>query len=186
MRHVPVPSHPGAFHWDWILPIAGLRLGVLPFLGHLVRNPLPHAWLGSIGFALITGLIALALRPGPDRRQRLLLTVCCTLVSAAAFFRYRQEQGLFLEPHTSPRYFFVPQVLLLWLLATAWSAGKSWRIAARVLGMSFVLTNLPYFRLEPFINFHWRDYAALIRDGRECVFPVNPPTMTITCPARKN
>lgn len=179
-------THATAFRWTLVPSIVGLRLGEL-----LVPEswlPAPGSglfWLGLAGVVILGGVIVLAWPRDSHRTSRTLLAGAFLFLTAAAFFRYRQIQSVFLEPHISPRYFFVPQALLLWLLISQAAAGPARRIAARLLLAGFLLVALRGFRLAPFVDLHWPDYAREIRAGRACTFPVNPPTMTISCPERK-
>lgn len=174
-----------AFRGALIPPIVGLRLGALLLPETWLPSPTAgRFWLGAIGVAILGSVAGLAGPKDSHRISRSLLAAAFFLLTAAAFYRYRQIQPVFLEPHISPRYFFVPQAILLWLLISQAGAGRLRKIAACLLLGGFLAVALPGFRLEPFVDLHWPDYAREIRAGRACTFPVNPPTMTISCPER--
>ena len=180
---VPADPTPAAFHWNLFPAVIGLRLGTLPFLGILSAHVSSPAVLGSAGFLALAG-IALLLRPAAaPETDRGVLGFSLALTLIAALVRCRDVQPDLLVAENAQRYFFLPQVLLLWLLLTASPARKAGKIVIRILLLGFALTNLPGLRLPPFVDYHWSNYAREIRAGRACVFPVNPPGMTISCPA---
>lgn len=72
------------------------------------------------------------------------------------------------------RYFVLPRILLLWLVAS--SAGWATRPARLALLTWLVLIGLglPHFRLEAWPDQRWRDYCDKVRVGDEVTVPCNP------------
>jgi hypothetical protein len=166
------------------LPAAvGLHLGVMPFAGWLPAALSTPAVLTAAGLALAAGLLALLCsRAAPAVRWT--LGAAIGLLLASAFYRCRHYLPELLVRGNGERYFFLPEILAVWLLLAAAGTGKIWRIAARGLFSLFVLSNLLGLRFAPFVDYDWPRHAAELRAGRAVRFPVNPPGMTIDAPAR--
>ncbi len=181
--HAPADGAAAAasVRWSIIPSLIGFRLGVLPLLGGLAPPPGASPWLALAGLLVLAAVVLLARQAYAAGRG--LLAAGFALLLAAVLFRCRHFHADLLVAGAGERYFFILEVLLLWLLLAAGASGKGWLIATRAIFLTFVLLNLPAFQLSPFTNYHWADYAREIRAGRACSFPVNPPGMTINCPA---
>jgi hypothetical protein len=154
------------------LAIIGLRV----FAGLL----LPATWavlLGTgaqIALALIatSALVWFALQKSPERPTRLVLLGALAAVTAATMYKFNGYLGALGGMENGDRYFFIPKVLLLWLLIQSWE-GAHHRIA-RLAGFAALLASLAGFRFIPYLDLNWPQWAARIRAGESVTVPTNP------------
>jgi hypothetical protein len=155
------------------------------FGGYGISNfPLSTAWI-ALGLAL-SGLLAyLAFRPGPWVYSRRILGaawLCLTLAVAAKFLR---EAGVLSAPGNGDRYFFLPHVLLAWLLVMEGARREGWKrlLPAIPLVVALIL-NLPYYRVAPLKDYAWMQHVQPIREGKAFSIPINPEGWTVNAPAK--
>jgi hypothetical protein len=96
------------------------------------------------------------------------------ILVAAAEKRIRFDNLGLQDFDMADRYFFIPKVLLLWLLAISIDR-RTWRgrIAATALAFS-VIASMPVFRFEPMPDLRWKDYSEKLRAGEPVTVPINP------------
>lgn len=145
-------------------------------------------WLGygipaiSTGFQWIAAGVAItallgwvALRPGEWERPRrwLALAWLCLVVPVAIKFRYDARD--LADPGNGDRYFFLPHVLLAWLLVIACVESKGWHrlVPASLLAAALAL-NVSHLRSPPLHDYAWAAHVQPIRDGEEFEIPINP------------
>jgi hypothetical protein len=72
------------------------------------------------------------------------------------------------------RYFYIPKVLLLWLLATSINRRTArGRVALAMLALS-IGSSLSLFRFRPLPDLQWENYTDKLRAGEPVTVPINP------------
>jgi hypothetical protein len=89
--------------------------------------------------------------------------------------KFLHEPGVLGSPTNGDRYFFLPHVLISWLLVIACIQMKGWRscVPAALLAASLVF-NLPYLKSAPLHDYAWATHVQPIRDGDSFEIPINP------------
>jgi hypothetical protein len=157
------------------------------FCGHSLpfgRSRWPYA---AIGGAFLAGLFVLGARAGSLRRSKLLLWSALMVFLASALLRARIDV---FDPfgRTHARYFFVPQLVLVWLVLLEAAGAKHGAFCKAMVAALLtigVVANFPDgFRRPPYADLRWEDYTQRLRDGAAVDVPINPPGWTIHYPGR--
>ena len=154
--------------------ILGQRLLVWPVLGDRIAIKLPPVWIGVLGLVPVVALLGWALRPHPRRHLRVPVVGAFLLMMAAMAYRSRPDTWNFDNLLFGDRYYYIPRVLLLWLLA--WEFDATPRIVAwmaRLLFIACALVHVKGYMLPSPPNYHWREHCEPIRRG----VPANIPTL---------
>jgi hypothetical protein len=158
------------------LQIVALRTSASVMLPPSLAEQLPRRVLLCAGVLTLGGLLAVGLWPGPRRDVRFVLAGSCLCLTAAALYRFcHGDFGALFSVSMGDRYFFLPKVLILWLLLAlaAWTPRGRW-LAGTVCGSSLLVAALNW-RYERWQDFHWTDYAVRIEAGdRVHDIPLNP------------
>jgi hypothetical protein len=103
------------------------------------------------------------------------------LVGAAASFvgpviiKFLHEPEVMRGTVNGDRYFFLPHVILAWILISLTALKRPWlRLSACVLLAAAFLGNLSSFRVAPLADLHWEQYVPSIRAGGALKIPINP------------
>lgn len=98
------------------------------------------------------------------------------LVLAAAVFQKRPDLWPYGEVAPADRYFYIPRIVLLWILAVGAAAStvRGVRAGAMALLALALIVNAPRFRLPPQPDFGWYAACARIRAGEATVVTVAP------------
>ncbi len=167
------------------LIVVSRRLLIWPALGPELALSLPSAVVGLVGVTAITALFLWALRPHPRREVRAQLIAAFMLLLVAGLARMRPDTWSLDNLSFSDRYFFLPRVLLAWLIlleidavprAVAWSA--------RIVALAMALTQLPDYSLPAPMNYDWAEHCDPIRRGVPAVIPILPEGWTLDYPGR--
>lgn len=180
---------PAAFDPGLLAPLVGLRLAA-----HLVGGTwLPHASPFALGLWGIFAGGALAWFLGNSRLPRAVrtarnfLAAALVIQFAASVFRFQRLLPIMLSPEHLGRYFFTPEVIFMWLVAGDAATGGLRRLFSAAVLAAFFLTAVPWFRVQPLVDYHWHAYAALVRQGQRINVPVNPPGWFFyPCPEMKS
>lgn len=176
-----------AFAVVWIDGISaiGIRLAGSLFLG----TTLDPSSIRALGFELALVTVAVlsmwTLRRGPERPARIFTTVALTLLVVASLYRCRESlESLQLAGYGS-RYFFPPQLIVLWLLASAVGDPRgTWRWTAILMVTLTLAVNAKRLREPPLVDLRWSDYVPKLRNGEAVIIPINPSGWTMSFPAR--
>lgn len=163
--------------------IVGLRLFCLLFGGPWLVHP-PVSLLVLVAVVCVGWAVFICATPSrslPEPALRWVLLGVAGVLAAAAIYRFKAIMPLFLRSGYS-RYFFLTQILFIWLIVTELSAGRVRRYLAIVALYAFVVTTLCTFRLEPFVDHRWNDYAPLIERHQRAYIPINPPGWSFLYP----
>jgi hypothetical protein len=168
-----------------VLPTIARRVGASILLGSISSSE-TDLYVGAVaGIATVAGVAFLAWRPGQNRMERLSLGAAIVILLAFSFYRQRFVLDRFFRPAYGSRYFYIPQLIIVWLLL--WAAvqrDRLGRIAASLLAVALVL-NLPRLREPPYLDTHWSTYEQSLREGRKILIPINPPGWYIQLPERR-
>jgi hypothetical protein len=142
----------------------------------------PHAvdasplWLRAcFGIAGAAVLLALCLRSGALRAERIGLAAVLLLIVAASLFRFRGSIESLGRVENGDRYFFVPKVALAWLLAAQLGGALPLRRLSLALLAAMALNTCLAFRYERWSDLNWAYWADRIDQGERVVVPINPP-----------
>lgn len=167
--------------------VLGSRLVAWPWLGPTVAQALPLpglAALGAVALGIGVGWIA---RPDPRRELRLMMLFAAIVLAASGAWRARADTWETANLTNGDRYFFIPRVLVLWLViwefdakprAVAWLAQAAWLLT--------IFQELPQHIPPAPRNYHWADHCDAIRQGRPANIPTLPEGWTLEYPGRSH
>jgi hypothetical protein len=158
-----------------LLAVPGMRIAGSLIAGDRVPPDYPLPVENALGIAVLAAVAFLSLRRGPARTERLWLGIAFLLVLASALYRCRLVLPDLCHEVYGARYFYLPQLLVLWLLLALAAEGnrRSSRIAA-VLLVWMLAVNVPRLREPGLADLHWSDFAPRIRAGEAVAIPINP------------
>ncbi|HVK39164.1 MAG TPA: hypothetical protein VNA88_11560 [Candidatus Kapabacteria bacterium] len=166
------------------LAAVGTKLLAVTFLGRNIPYDLPAGATAVLGIVL--GLLLVAALAGITRRGRRMLLA--TLLAAVAFYalsgvvRVKEDPFNLVPFGHGDRYFFVPRVLLIWMLLLA-LAGRWRRIAAGLLVL-VVLSAATTFRTDRPRWYDWSLWSGAIERGETTSIRVAPYDWTVEIPGR--
>jgi hypothetical protein len=172
-----------------LLAVPGMRIAGSLFAGCRVPADYPLPVETVLGIVVLAGVGFLALRKGPARTERVWLGIAFLLVLGAALYRCRLVLPDLCHAVYGNRYFYLPQLIVLWLLLALAAERRRWlsRGAAVVL-LWMLAVNIPRLREPGLPDMRWGDYAPFIRAGRAVEIPTNPGGVEpwiVRLPARK-
>lgn len=185
LQFTPPPSE-GLLLAEPLLRTPGLRIW-----GSLL---LPKPWTKHVPtFVYIAislfawGLAFFLSRNPPAKRElRLVLLLSGGLIICAAIYKFRFELNLLQSVHNGDRYFYIPKLLLLWFFIFELGSPETWRRRLSGIFLSVCLiASISGYRAKPMVDYHWQNYMADIRAGREVVVPINPPGWNIHFKSRE-
>lgn len=172
--------------WGLVLPSVGRRIGGSLLMGALLPGDTDQVFGALAGVLTLSGIAYLSLAPGDRSRERRMLGLVFAVVLLGALYRTRHSLFLFFVPHTRARYFYLPQLMAVWLLLS-WAArrGPPARVCGALLLWALAV-NLPRLREAPLKDMNWPAYAERIRAGEDVTSETNPPVWKTHFPARRN
>jgi hypothetical protein len=163
-----------------ILVILARRLVVWPALGHDLAFSIPPAFVAAIGWTFLLLLIGWSLRAHPRRRVRAPIAAAFGLILLAVVYRTRPDTWAGDNADFGDRYFYIPRVLMAWLLI--WEFDMTPRVvakAARVFcALAFVVHLRSYMVRAP-VDYHWSTHVEPIRQGVPALIPTLPEGWTL-------
>jgi hypothetical protein len=143
----------------------------------------------ALGIGVLVAIALLALRKGPSRIERMWLAVAFLFVLASALYRCRFVLPDLCHAVYGNRYFYLPQLIVLWLLIDLALERRRWLSrGASVLLLWMLVANIPRLREPGLPDMRWADYAPQIRRGEAVAIPTNPGGVEpwiVRLPARK-
>jgi hypothetical protein len=142
------------------------RLVIWPALGPAAARTLPGWASIALGVAVIVPLFVWALRPHPRRAIRAPVIAALLLVLAASVYRARPDTWMPADLVNADRYFYIPRVLVAWLLIWELDAAPraiAW--LARGLCILGLVTHAPHFVLPAPPDYRWTENCDPIRRG---------------------
>lgn len=186
-REPPIGAAKAGDHFapGMVLPAVGRRVGGSLLVGALLSAD-TDLYVGTlVGIGTLVGVGALAFTAGPRRLERALLGLAFFMLLGGAFYRLRYGLSEFFIPGAASRYFYIPQLAVMWLLLLSGGAGG---LAGKVAPFLFawaVLINIPRYRERAYVDMHWSRYESSIRNGTPVIIPVNPPGWIMPLPPRR-
>jgi len=154
--------------------MAGRLYGTF-FLGYGIHDISPGLpWIAAgVAATAIAGWFSFRRGDWQSPRGVLAVAWLCFVIPVAIKFRY--DARVIANPTSGDRYFFLPHVLLAWLLVITFVQYKGWRrlIPASVLAASLAF-NLAYLKAPPLLDYAWAKHVQPVRDGEEFEIPINP------------
>jgi len=153
------------------------RLPYTLFLGVAARPEFGRGAAIAAGSLIVLFIGVAATRDGPHRRELLVFLGFTALLLASTTLRKRFDLWHFPDLANGDRYFFIPKVLLLWVVVTlaATVAADRWIrwTAAGLLAAGFML-NAPRYRFQPYQDHAWYSLCPDIRAGKSVTVTINP------------
>ncbi len=132
------------------------------------------AWI-LFGAVLTVLLISLARRPGAWSFPRQVLVGAWLCLVVAVGSKFLREAFALSGPRNGDRYFFLPHVLLAWLLVVEGARQSGWkRLIPSILLAVALAANLKFYRMEPLRDYAWAQRIQPIREGKAFSIPINP------------
>ncbi len=154
--------------------VVGQHLLVWPVLGDHLARQLSPVLLTLLGVVPVLALLAWTLRPHPRRLLRAQLVAAFLLMMAAGVYRARPDTWNLDNLVFGDRYFYLPRVLLAWLLILELDATqRPVRWLARALLLAGALVHLKGYSVPAEPNYKWTEHVDPIRRG----VPANIPTL---------
>lgn len=167
------------------LSVLGSRLVTWTFFGPEAVRALPVWAHAAGGSAFLTLLITLALRPGRDREKKTRLAAALVLLTAACAWRVRADLWQDDNLVNGDRYFFIPRVLVAWLVILELRAthrALAW--TARGLCALGIALHVPHFIIPAPENHRWAENCGAIRRGVPAQIKTLPDGWYIEYPGR--
>jgi hypothetical protein len=172
-----------------LLAVPGMRIAGSLLAGSLVPPDYPLPVEIALGIGVLVAVALLALRKGPARTERVWLGIAFLLGLASALYRCRLVLPDMCHAVYGARYFYLPQLVVLWLLIDLALERRRWLSrGAAVLLLWMLVVNIPRLREPGLPDMRWGDYAARIRAGEAVEIPTNPGGVEpwiVRLPARK-
>jgi hypothetical protein len=160
--------------------IIGRRVVGTLFLGQI---SLPEAIFTALSVLTFSFLSYVFYRCRASLPGGLLLLAAAVFVLAATAYKVRPDTWTLSELGNGDRYFFIPKIIILWLLAAlALTAGPRLRLALFALLLLPLIANAPRFRFPPAPDQHWRASCQLIARGQPIWVPILPEGTNIFHP----
>lgn len=182
-------SKPGAARQtvlELLLAVPGTRIGGSLFTGGELDAS--SGWILSsvVGGSVVVAVVILAVRKGVARNERMWLGCAFLGLLAAALQRCGEVLPALLNAGEGGRYFYLPQLLVVWLLIVVLhEASGAWRWGAAMLLVGAVAANVDRMQEPALLDLDWQFYAAHIRAGDEVVININPPPTEFTVAGRR-
>ena len=172
-----------------ILAVPGMRIAGSLLAGSRVPLDYPLPVEIALGVGVLAAVALLALRKGPSRTARIWLAMMFLFHLAGTLYRCRFVLPDLCHVVYGNRYFYLPQLIVLWLLTDLALERRRWLSrGAGVLLLWMLVANIPRLREPGLPDMHWSDYAARIRAGEKVEIPTNPGGVEpwiVKLPARK-
>ena len=163
--------------------IIGRRVISTLFLGQI---SLPEILCIALCLAGFTVLVIALWRRRASIPSGLTLLGAAVLVLASTAYKVRPDLWTLSELVNGDRYFFIPKVILLWLLAALAASSKPHtRIALTGLILIPLIANAPRFIFPPAADQNWAASCAAITRGQPVWVPILPEGTNILHPGRK-
>lgn len=180
----PDPSLPPS-HWPMLLAVLGSRLVVWPWLGSTIAAALPATALILVGCGGLLAVVGWSLRDDAVRTPRLQVVMALAVLAVAGLWRVRPDTWETANLDNGDRYFFIPRVLLAWLVVWEFDCRRHIiALIARGLGLAAIALVLPHYRLPAPPDYRWAERCDPIRRGVPAKIPTLPAGWTLEYPGR--
>jgi len=167
-----------------LLGVAGRRL-----VFSVVAGPWKPAgdsrWLvAAMAAGFLAALFALSLRRHPLRETKLVFWLAGAILMVSAWHRARFELWDYNDTLNGDRYFFLPKILLCWLLLIEARSATWIGWTCRALLVVGFAANLATFRVPPLPDYHWHEHCDAMRRGEKVNIPITPAGWIFQYPGR--
>lgn len=156
---------------------------------------LAYGWRSDTWYALLLtlcyGAIVFALAWfSTQRRLNIALLVFIAFVLGSTWLKFMPGHSRHLDfPTMDDRYFYIPKVLTVWILAGALYANAHWKKIAGMLALVLSLGavqngGLEWWRKYIYPHKPWTEQARQIDAGHAVNIPINPEPYSVQLPAR--
>lgn len=148
------------------LSILGSRLVTWPLFGPAAVRAWPIPVHAVLAVAFIGPLLAWSWIDRRTRGWQRPLVAAFALITFASVYRVRADTWADDNLINGDRYFYIPRVLLAWLVIGQLGAPRRWLAwTARVLVALAIVQHLPRFVLPAPRDYHWAEHCDAIRRG---------------------
>jgi hypothetical protein len=162
------------------LEVLGRRLFAWPLFGREIAFAIPKLALALGGTAILLALCAWVLRPDPRRTPRAFVLAAFALITLAAIYRTRPDVWAGDNIDYGDRYFYLPRVLLAWLLIWEFASRPSFvAAAARLACLLALIAHFAGFSLPAPQDYAWAKHVGPIRAGVRADIPTLPEGWTL-------
>lgn len=179
----PVTRATDPFDLPHYFPLLSRRLIVADFYPIQLSGHFFPLALNLIGVAAVILLVGLAAKKSGLRSQKWMLGYIIIALIVTSSLKARLDRLDTHDFYNADRYFYIPKILVLWLLVMEWRTPR-WRWVCHGLLTVSLLASLYNFRSDPLIDQKWDDYAKSIDAGLPVKAPINPPGWFVELPAR--
>jgi hypothetical protein len=153
---------------------------------HLIRMVLMRCvQMNALGAIAAIAVISVSLYVRDGRRLRLGILFLAAAVVITTIGKFRYYSHAFDTPYNGPRYFFIPQLALIWCAISLWFSGNFPKlITTAALAVFLSLYPADYFWRTALPDQHWATYAEQV--GKlDLVVPINPAGWSMNVPAKR-
>jgi hypothetical protein len=162
------------------LVVLARRLVIWPVLGREPALEFSPGVIAGVGGAFLLALAGWVLRPHPWRRLRAQVLVAFALITLAAVYRTRPDTWAADNLDFGDRYFYIPRVLLAWLLIWEFNCVPRFAAnAARLVCLTAVAAHVHEYTLRAPPDYHWASHVEPIRQGIRADIPILPEGWTL-------
>lgn len=175
----------GPFDFVKFLALTSSRLLAWPLLGEPAVRHLAPKLIAAVGGALLFSVLLRSTLLRPHRAARLQIALALCLLLGAAAFRVRFDLWEQEDFDSGERYFYLPRVLLFWLVALEFEAvSPPVRWLARVGFLVGVASFSIHYVLPAPPDYHWAEHCDPIRRGEPAKIPTAPAGWILEYPGR--
>jgi hypothetical protein len=177
--HSPKQDVHGPVPWGdliYIPSIIGYRAIAQLFGGKAFLTLGFHA-LSILGIGACIGISSLGcikVNSKSERNTRLILLLALIITGAASVFRLKYSLPILISPEALGRYFFIPQICLLWLIAFETSKGGKRKLVAVSCAGLFIFTSLSFYKVPALKDMHWKSESKRVVKGNYYDILINP------------
>src|SRR5690606_12260983 len=136
---------------------------------------LPPAVVAAIGGTFLAALVGWVLRSDARRPLRLQVLAAFCLITVAALQRTRPDTWAADNLVFGDRYFYIPRVLLAWLLIWEFDAvPRAVGNTARAIALAGVVMNASHYTVRAPEDYAWATHVEPIRRGVPAEIPTLP------------
>lgn len=184
--HTPFPPPDTRVATETFLAIPGMRIAASLLVGRFVPPDYPLLVETALGALTFLTALALVLRRGPARTERLWLALAFVVLLGASLYRCRTMLPGLCHASFGSRYFFAPQLVFLWLVASVTDDRRRWLARTATVVLIWMLAvNATRLRENALHDFDWPTHAARLRTSTTpTTIPINPGDWSFTLSPR--
>jgi len=178
MRSMP------ADYYELISAMVGRLYGTFCMGYGIPRISKSPIWI-AVGAISVVLTAWVSFRPGLWRIQRAMISLAWLGFVLPVSVKFLHEAAVIGDPGNGDRYFFLPHVLLAWLIVIAIvELFRWWRLLPAALLMASLASNLRHLRAAPLHDYAWATHVQAIREGDAFEIPINPSGLMLEGRAR--